>query len=245
MSSIEQQEENKNIFVPSFKFKTGEHSLCFKQIYNDYLNQQKNKHLELELICNPNKLFFEDIFKKKKEYDMKKENMNILTDLFDGKIIDIDQQKYLNTNSKNSIRFKTKSTKISQYLLFKSNGKFNNNKKKIIHKSFSQNIFSNNPNKKKLQFPKIIINENSENKIIPRKKSLVINTNTFDEKIKRSLIKSNIKLTMRETYFMNKHLRIFNQFKTKYYNKLNLLTEDSKKLSKNLSNYSIKRISHD
>ena len=106
--------------TPYFKFKQGEYTLCFKQLYNDYMNDQKNKKLHLELVYNPNKLFLEDIYQKKRNFDLQKENMNITKDLFDGNKIDIDIQKYLNYNSKNKIKIKTQNTnKLSQLLLFK------------------------------------------------------------------------------------------------------------------------------
>ena len=241
MFNFIQKEEDKKSKIPSFKFKTGEHSYCFKQFYNDYLIHQRKKNLQLQLILNPNKLFLEDIYQKKKEFDMKKENMNILTDLFDGKIMDVDQQKYLNTNSKYNIGFRTKTNKISQFLLFKTNGIFRKSKKKI-HKSFSQNLIQNNINNKIIPFPTIYIKEKPQSKIETKKRSLVINTNyTFYDK---PIIKEKKKLSLNTNYFFDKKFRIFNTYKANYYRKLNSLTTDSKILAKNLSLFSLKGISH-
>ena len=76
--------------------KYGESSYTFKNIFNDYLNQHKKRKSQLELVLNPHKLFFEDLNKKRKKFDLQIDNMNILNDLFDGNIMDADQQKYLN-----------------------------------------------------------------------------------------------------------------------------------------------------
>ena len=179
--------------------KKGKYSLYFKQIFNEYIKHQRSLKLQLELLYNPNKLFLEDIYKKKRNYDLKKENMNIVKDLFDGKIIDIDQQKYLNYNSKNGINFLTpSSSKISQFLLFKKEGNFNNNKK-TIHKSFSQNIFSNNNNQKqKLKFPKIIQKEKTKNQIKSHKrKNITINVDNFKIKDKIFNLKRPLLTTMK------------------------------------------------
>ena len=225
--------------------KKGKYSLYFKQIFNEYINHQRSLKLQLELLYNPNKLFLEDIYKKKRNYDLKKENMNIVKDLFDGKIIDIDQQKYLNYNSKNGINFLTpSSSKISQFLLFKKEGNFNNNKK-TIHKSFSQNIFSNNNNQKqKLKFPKIIQKEKTKNQIKSHKrKNITINVDNFKIKDKIFNLKRPLLTTMKYRKslislkkYIPKDSKIFNCYKNKYYNKMKTLTFESKIISKNLSN---------
>ena len=59
--------------VANFNFKRGECSSGFQQIFNEYLQHQKKLKLNLELVYNPNKLFIEDIYQKKMDYDMKKE----------------------------------------------------------------------------------------------------------------------------------------------------------------------------
>ena len=242
MINPKKEEENKNLKLSHFKFKTAEFTKCFKKIYNEYLKHQKNKDLQLKLILNPNKLFIDEIIQKKRELYLKKENMNIENDLFDGKKIDIDEERYLNYNSKNRIRLRTKTTKISQFLLFKTNKKFKKNKRKSIHKSFSQNLFSNNVNKKILQFPKIFSKEKSDNKNTSKKKRLIINTNNFDNNkisIKRPL-KERRKSILDLNYYMNNNFPIFNPYKTKYYNKMKSLTIESKQLAKNLSHFSLK-----
>ena len=248
MLSPKKEEENKKSDYANFKLKKGEFSYSFKQIYNEYLKNQKNNYLQLQLIYNPNKLFIDEIYQKKKELDMKKENMNILNDLFDGKKIDIDEQRYLNYNSENRSGFKTHTTKISQFVLFKTRKKFKKNKMKSIHKSFSQNLLSNNINKNILQFPKIFSKEKSDKANILKKKKLAIKTNNLnnfynDKKniIKRPLIKERKKTLIDLNYYLNNDFRIFNPYKTKYYNKMKLLTIESKKFAKNLSHFSLKR----
>ena len=247
--------------VANFNFKRGECSSGFQQIFNEYLQHQKKLKLNLELVYNPNKLFIEDIYQKKMDYDMKKENMNIFNDLFDGKTVDIDLQKYLNYKGKNAFDFRTHSTnKISQFLLFKKSGKFLNYKNKKIHKSFSQNIFSKNNNKKeKLLFPQIFPNDNEQNKFVYKNRiNLTINTDSFPTKnnnkiinnitfnIKKPLMRvNNKKLTKYTRSILTNNSKIFNAYKTNYYNKMDLLTTESKFLSKNLSNAFINRKAND
>ena len=117
MFSPKKQEKNIKFNFLNFQYKTGEFTNTFKQLYNNYLKHQRNKNLDLQLIYNPNKLFIDNIYQKKKEFDLRGENMNILNDLFDGRKIDIDQQKYLNHNSKNNVRFPSQTTKISHFIL--------------------------------------------------------------------------------------------------------------------------------
>ena len=247
MLSLKKQGKNNKFNFPNFQFKQGDFSNTFKLLYNDYLKHQRNKNLNLQLIYNPNKLFIDDIYQKKKEFDLQKENMNILNDLFDGKKIDIDQQKYLNYNTKNAMRFPTQTTKISHFILFKTNGKFNDIKKKKILKSFSQNLLSNNKNQKKLQFPQIIINDDSGKKKQTKKRFVTINTKKFDNNYnnkksnKKPLIKQNRKSFIDINYYLNNNFKIFNPYKTIYYNKMNLLTTNSKRLAKNLSHFSFQK----
>ena len=188
--------------VANFNFKKGEYSNGFQQIFNGYLQHQKSLKLNLELVSNPNKLFIEDIYQKKRNYEMRKENMNIFTDLFDGKTVDIDLQKYINYNTKNAFYFRNNSThKISQFLLFKKDGKFFNSRKKKIHKSFSQN---NNIKKEKLRFPQIFPNENEQNKYIYKNRvNLTINTDNF-------IPKNNDNNTINNNIFNIKKQIIFN-----------------------------------
>ena len=217
-------------------FKKGKHSLCFKKLFNEYIKHKRTLKLQLELVYNPNKLFLEDIYEKKRNYDMQKENMNIANDLFDGKKIDIDQQKYINNNSKNKINFLTQSSsKISQFLLFKKRINYHS-KKMFIHKSLSQNIFSNkNKQKQKLKFPKIIFQtEKGKNQIKSHKrKNITINNNNFKRtpltnmKYRKSFISSK--------KYIPKDSKIFNYYKTNYYNQMKILTNESKIISKNLS----------
>ena len=246
MLSPRKEKGNKLLNTLNYKFKTGEFTPYFKQLYNEYLNHQRNKNLQLQLLYNPNKLFIDDIYQKKKELDLKQENMNILNDLFDGKKIDIDEQKYLNYNSKNRIRIQTQTTKISHYILFKTTGKFKNNKKKKIHKSFSQNLFSSNDDKKILQFPKIFSREKTNNDTSSEKKNLTINTKTNnfynnENNIKRQLKKEKTKTLIDLNIYLSNNFRRFNPYRTKYYNKMNLLTIETKKIAKNLSLFSLKK----
>ena len=248
--------------VVKYNFKKEEYSSGFQQIFNKYLKHQKNLKLNIELVYNPSKLFIEDIYQKKIKYDMQKENMNIFNDLFDGKTVDIDLQKYLNYKGRNAFDFRTHSTnKISQFLLLKKSGKFLNSKNKKMHKSFSQNIFSKNNNKKeKLRFPQIFPNENEQNKFVYKNaRNLTINTDSFLTKnkdnytinnktfnIKKPIIRvNNKKLTKYTRSILTNNSKVFNAFKTKYYNKMNLLTTDSKFLSKNLSNAFTKEKAND
>ena len=226
--------------TPYFKFKQGEYTLCFKQLYNDYMNDQKNKKLHLELVYNPNKLFLEDIYQKKRNFDLQKENMNITKDLFDGNKIDIDIQKYLNYNSKNKIKIKTQNTnKLSQFLLFKSKTNFNFLKNKKIHKNFSQNIISsNNIKNQKLLFPKIFMEKKLKNKKSFKKRSLTINTNNFIERNKKYEIKKINELHINSNnYYTNNDLKIFKDYKSNYLTKLNSLITENKKISKSLSGF--------
>lgn len=247
MLSPRKEKGNKLLNTLNYKFKAGEFTPYFKQLYNEYLNHQKNKNLQLQLIYNPNKLFIDDIYQKKKELDLKQENMNILNDLFDGKKIDIDEQRYLNYNSKNGIRFQTQNTKISHYILFNTTEKSKLNKKKKIHKSFSQNLFSNSDNRKILPFPKIFSKETKKNDISPEKKNLTINTKTkeylynYKNNFKRQIRKEKKKTLVDLNIYLNNNFRRFNPYRTKYYNKMNFLTIETKKLAKNLSLFSLKR----
>ena len=246
MLSPRKEKGNKLLNTLNYKFKTGEFTPYFKQLYNEYLNHQRNKNLQLQLLYNPNKLFIDDIYQKKKELDLKQENMNILNDLFDGKKIDIDEQKYLNYNSKNGIRIQTQTTKISHYILFNTTGKSKLNKKKKIHKSFSQNLFSSNDDKKILQFPKIFSREKTNNDTSSEKKNLTINTKTNnfyhnENNIKRQLKKEKSKTLIDLNIYLNNNFRRFNPYRTKYYNKMNFLTIETKKLAKNLSLFSLKK----
>jgi len=222
-------------------FKKGKYSLCFKQLFNEYMKHKRNLKLQFELVYNPNKLFLEDIYKKKRNYDMQKENMNIAKDLFDGKKLDIDQQKYLNNNLKNGINFLTQSSsKISQFLLFKKGINYNN-KRLMIHKSLSQNIFKQ---KQKLKFPKIIFQaENGKNQIESHiRKNITINDNNFkigNKNFKRTPLK---KMKYRKSFlslkkYIPKDSKIFNFYKTSYYNQMKILTDESKIISKNLSDF--------
>ena len=232
----------------NINYKKRKFSLGFKQIFNEYIKHQRSLKLDLELVYNPNKLFIEDIYKKKRNYDLQKENMNIVRDLFDGKMIDIDQQKYLNNNSKYEINFLThSSSKISQFLLFKNNGNFLDNKKKIIHKSFSYNTFGkNNLKKRKLKFPKIFIQEEKAQDEIKsnERKNITINTNNINIDENKNynfkiIFLKNMKY--RKSFislkkYIPKDSKIFNSYKIIYYNKMKTLTTESKIISKNLSN---------
>ena len=232
--------------TPYFKFKQGGYTLCYKQLYNHYMNDQKNKKLHLELLYNPNKLFLEDIYQKKRNFDLQKENMNITKDLFDGNKIDIDIQKYLNYNSKNKIKIKTQNTnKLSQFLLFKSKTNFNFLKNKKRHKNLYKNIISSNKKKKqKLLFPKIFMEKKLKNKKSFKKRSLTINTNNFNEKNKKYEIK--IPITNKKinelhinsnNYYTNNDLKIFKDYKSNYLTKMNSLITENKKISKSLSGF--------
>ena len=246
MLSPKKQEKNIKFNFLNFQYKTGEFTNTFKQLYNNYLKHQRNKNLDLQLIYNPNKLFIDNIYQKKKEFDLRGENMNILNDLFDGRKIDIDQQKYLNHNSKNNVRFPSQTTKISHFLLFKSNDKYNDSKRKKIFKSFSQNILCNGKNQKILQFPQINVKDSSDKKNQTNKKLMTINTKNFGNfnkknKIKRQLIQKSRKSFLDVDYYMNNNFKVFNPFKTIYYCQMSLLTTDSKRLAKNLSQFSLKK----
>ena len=219
--------------------KKGKYSLYFKQLFNEYMKHKRSLKLQFELVYNPNKLFLEDIYKKKRDYDMQKENMNIAIDLFDGRKIDIDQQKYLNHNSKNGINFLTQSSsKISQFLLIKKGIKYNH-KKSIIHKSLSQNIFSNkNKQKQKLKFPKIIFEtEKRKNQIASHiRKNIKIDDNNNFKRTPLTNMKYRKSFISLKKY-IPKNSKIFNYYKTNYYNQMKILTNESKIISKNLSDF--------
>ena len=189
--------------------------LYFKKLFNEYMKHKRSLKLQFELVNNPNKLFLEDIYKKKRDYDMQKENMNIAIDLFDGKKIDIDQQKYLNHNSKNGINFLTQSSpKISQFLLIKKGIKYNH-KKSIIHKSLSQNMFSNkNKQKQKLKFPKIIFEtEKGKNQIASHiRKNIKIDDNNNFKKTSLTNMKYRKSFISLKKY-IPKDSKIFNSYK--------------------------------
>ena len=239
---------------PENNLKYGESSYTFKNIFNDYLNQHKKRKSQLELVLNPHKLFFEDLNKKRKKFDLQIDNMNILNDLFDGNIMDADQQKYLNYRPHLGFKPKPNIKKFSQFILFNKTGKLNNHinyKNKSMHKSFSQS------NKNFLQFPKIISRINKNNKTVSQKQHLNINTFNFDEKFLRNKIKKNKEKI--KTFFSNEkntkkkkiksmnlkkiknsnndNLKIFNTYKNTFFNNINLLKAESKKFSKDLSDF--------
>ena len=122
-----------------------------------------------------------------------------------------------------------------------------------MHKSFSQ------LNKNFLQFPKIISRINKNNKTISQKQHLNINTFNFDEKFLRNKIKKNKEKI--KTFFSNEkntkkkkiksmnlkkiknsnndNLKIFSTYKNTFFNNINLLKAESKKFSKDLSDFFI------
>ncbi len=237
----------------------GGFSSTFIKIINKYLKEEKKRRKKLEIINYQKYYYFEKIYLKSKNKEKNKnDEEELLNDIFHGERMDYDIHKYLtrnkikdNTNNKSNKKFENIFTLRNE-----------NNKKDIVYKrrifkSLSKNLFptiNKFNNIRILQFPQIF----PEKKLCKSKtKNLLINTNSFsnisnytnknknynnkamafkpflsltgDYKKKALIPKERNKFT-----FYNHNL--FNR--TKYFNKLNLLSQKSKQIYRNLSFYS-------
>ena len=228
----------------------------FIKIINKYLKEEKKKKKRIDLIKNPNKFyFFDNLYKK--EVEKRNIEEEDLKDIFLGENIDFDQHKYYTKNKNKIDENNTKKNKRKKNFKFlfvqKGNEKnkigYNNENKKRIYKSLSKNLLPSIikcNNIKLLEFPKIFPEKES---IKNKQRNLLIKTNSFsnlDSNYNNNNFKTFFSLKGRSTSkkslikgdnkFLLSNLNRFN--KTSYFHKLTLLSNKSKKISKNLLFYS-------
>ena len=245
------------------------YSTAFQKIMNKYLKAEKKKRFKFEFMKNPSQILIDEICNKKRKIKFNEDDVNNI--ISEDRMDFDTYKYFQYNKKKIKKQYKSVNKNIYRYLFLnqkkipKENEKNNNfNKYKIIKKSLSQNLYpsiTNYHNEKILKFPKILktkkmkIKNNYNNLLIKTKEnSNLISINNHENRKDSNIPKETLtlkehhnskKLILKKSNTNLNFYTSFNSFNKRnyydYYKKLNLLTDKSKEILKQLNYYSSKQ----